>query len=160
VIGVILMVAITVILAAVIGAFVLDIGGSQEVTPQSQISISPDSDFDADSTASSGNEIFNVDHSGGDTIQSDEIKLVIRNTDGDEITSFSDIQSGTTSSSPALEITSGASSYSTGDRFTVAKESAGDISSNIDNDQRIQIQLIHTPSDAVLTESTITTTSG
>lgn len=34
VIGVILMVAITVILAAVIGAFVLDLGGSQESTPQ------------------------------------------------------------------------------------------------------------------------------
>jgi len=34
VIGVILMVAITVILAAVIGAFVLNIGGSQESAPQ------------------------------------------------------------------------------------------------------------------------------
>lgn len=34
VIGVILMVAITVILAAVIGAFVLDLGSSQESTPQ------------------------------------------------------------------------------------------------------------------------------
>jgi|AntRauTorcE11898_2_1112593.scaffolds.fasta_scaffold08805_4 flagellin-like protein len=34
VIGVILMVAITVILAAVIGAFVLGIGGSQETAPQ------------------------------------------------------------------------------------------------------------------------------
>ena len=37
VIGVILMVAITVILAAVIGAFVLNIGGSQESAPQATI---------------------------------------------------------------------------------------------------------------------------
>ncbi len=37
VIGVILMVAITVILAAVIGAFVLDIGNQQDQTPQASV---------------------------------------------------------------------------------------------------------------------------
>jgi len=59
VIGVILMVAITVILAAVIGAFVLDIGGSQESAPQVQWDWSQDS--------SSG---VTLEHGGGDTIES------------------------------------------------------------------------------------------
>ncbi|MDZ7850011.1 MAG: type IV pilin N-terminal domain-containing protein [Halodesulfurarchaeum sp.] len=39
VIGVILMVAITVILAAVIGSFVLGIGGDVEATPTASLSI-------------------------------------------------------------------------------------------------------------------------
>lgn len=44
VIGVILMVAITVILAAVIGAFVLNIGGSQDTAPQATINFENRSD--------------------------------------------------------------------------------------------------------------------
>ena len=52
VIGVILMVAITVILAAVIGAFVLGIGGSQSETPQASFGIQ-------------GSDIV---HTGGDAI--------------------------------------------------------------------------------------------
>jgi flagellin-like protein len=58
VIGVILMVAITVILAAVIGAFVLDIGGSQESAPQVQW----------DWTDDSSNSKVVIEHGGGDTV--------------------------------------------------------------------------------------------
>ncbi|MFC6955451.1 type IV pilin N-terminal domain-containing protein [Halorubellus litoreus] len=57
VIGVILMVAITVILAAVIGAFVLGIGGSQEQVPQASFSFE----------GTSGNA-YTITHEGGDTI--------------------------------------------------------------------------------------------
>ncbi|MFC6955450.1 type IV pilin N-terminal domain-containing protein [Halorubellus litoreus] len=60
VIGVILMVAITVILAAVIGAFVLGIGGSQEKVPQASISFSQ--------TSTSG--VVEATHEGGDPISS------------------------------------------------------------------------------------------
>jgi len=63
VIGVILMVAITVILAAVIGAFVLDIGGSQESAPQVQWDWSDNS---TDFGGVEGN--VTVTHGGGDTI--------------------------------------------------------------------------------------------
>ncbi|WP_227133697.1 type IV pilin [Halorubellus salinus] len=56
VIGVILMVAITVILAAVIGAFVLGIGGSQDQAPQASFQWS-----------SSGTAVV---HSGGDALDS------------------------------------------------------------------------------------------
>jgi flagellin-like protein len=66
VIGVILMVAITVILAAVIGAFVLDIGGSQESAPQVQWDWSDDASSDQ----------VTVEHGGGDTVNNaDQITL-------------------------------------------------------------------------------------
>jgi flagellin-like protein len=64
VIGVILMVAITVILAAVIGAFVLGIGGSQETVPQASFSWEEDS---------SGN--VDVTHEGGGAIEVDRLSF-------------------------------------------------------------------------------------
>jgi len=74
VIGVILMVAITVILAAVIGAFVLDIGGSQESAPQVQWDWA-----DEDSPKQ-----VVLTHGGGDTVNNpDQITLKGENLDGD-----------------------------------------------------------------------------
>jgi flagellin-like protein len=60
VIGVILMVAITVILAAVIGAFVLGIGGSQEAAPQASFEWSD-----------AGSEVL---HSGGDELDGSQLQ--------------------------------------------------------------------------------------
>ena len=59
VIGVILMVAITVILAAVIGTFVLGLGQNVQSTPQASFS------FDFDKT----NQQVNVTHNGGDRLE-------------------------------------------------------------------------------------------
>jgi len=72
VIGVILMVAITVILAAVIGAFVLGLGESaSETAPQASISF----DFDGDA------ETANVTHDGGDTLENSTTIVTVN---GDE----------------------------------------------------------------------------
>jgi len=66
VIGVILMVAITVILAAVIGAFVLGLGDSvSETAPSAQI------DFDY-----SGTDDIVLTHEGGDSFNADNVELV------------------------------------------------------------------------------------
>ncbi|MFA9516327.1 type IV pilin [Halopenitus sp. H-Gu1] len=69
VIGVILMVAITVILAAVIGTFVLGLGDSvQQTTPQASF------DF-----TYANSDTVTVTHEGGDTLNSDnsnEVKIV------------------------------------------------------------------------------------
>jgi flagellin-like protein len=65
VIGVILMVAITVILAAVIGAFVLNIGGNQETAPQNQF------DFEY---SNNGNNV-SVSHGGGGTLDANQLAL-------------------------------------------------------------------------------------
>ncbi|MFB6301345.1 MAG: type IV pilin [Haloferacaceae archaeon] len=62
VIGVILMVAITVILAAVIGTFVLGLGQNVQSTPQASFAF----DFDASDTT------VNVTHTGGDTLEKGE----------------------------------------------------------------------------------------
>lgn len=73
VIGVILMVAITVILAAVIGTFVLDLGQSAgQSAPQASFSVSTD--------APSGN--ITIDHTGGDVLQTDQVNVIIRNDSG------------------------------------------------------------------------------
>ncbi|MFD1512056.1 type IV pilin [Halomarina rubra] len=63
VVGVILMVAIAVILAAVIGFFVLDLGSDQEEAPQASIA------FDYDGT----NVV--ATHQGGDTFNGADVEL-------------------------------------------------------------------------------------
>jgi flagellin-like protein len=70
VIGVILMVAITVILAAVIGTFVLGLGHQvQSTTPQTQFT------FDEPGTA--GN--VDITHDGGDPVTADNVEVVDSN---------------------------------------------------------------------------------
>lgn len=71
VIGVILMVAITVILAAVIGGFVLGLGGNLQQAPQAQISI------DAADAGNSGDIV--ISHNGGDAIPASDLVV---NVDG------------------------------------------------------------------------------
>ena len=67
VIGVILMVAITVILAAVIGTFVLGLGDQvQDTSPQTSFT------FDYDSAAGE----LTVTHSGGDAIEEQNLRIV------------------------------------------------------------------------------------
>lgn len=71
VIGVILMVAITVILAAVIGTFVLGLGDQVSTTsPQAQFS------FESDGAGS-----VTVTHDGGDTIDSANLNILTNGTD-------------------------------------------------------------------------------
>jgi len=68
VIGVILMVAITVILAAVIAAFVFGIGGTQTKTPVASLQIK---------SASSTTNNITISHSGGDAIDLNKVKAII-----------------------------------------------------------------------------------
>ena len=82
VIGVILMVAITVILAAVIGAFVLGIGSNQEAAPQASLAF----DFDKgdDDSWGGGNasaDEINIKHEGGGAINVNQITVKYDGTD-------------------------------------------------------------------------------
>ncbi|MFW5950037.1 MAG: type IV pilin [archaeon] len=72
VIGVILMVAITVILAAVIATFVMNIGPDQETVPNAQW------------TWSNNSSGVNVTHDGGDAVQKANLELVVTDSDDDE----------------------------------------------------------------------------
>ncbi|MBX0297869.1 type IV pilin [Haloarcula nitratireducens] len=73
VIGVILMVAITVILAAVIASFVLGLGNTatESTTPQASFSW----DYTDNSAASSDNDELTITHDGGDTLSDTNIKI-------------------------------------------------------------------------------------
>ncbi|MBX0321558.1 type IV pilin N-terminal domain-containing protein [Halomicroarcula sp. F13] len=72
VIGVILMVAITVILAAVIASFVLGLGDqAQQTTPQASFAF----DYDASAGTASDSGILTITHDGGDTIQAGSLYL-------------------------------------------------------------------------------------
>lgn len=70
VIGVILMVAVTVILAAVVGMFVLGLGSSTETTPQASF------EFDYDSTAAAGTPNLEITHNGGNALNHGNVIVV------------------------------------------------------------------------------------
>jgi flagellin-like protein len=83
VIGVVLMVAITVILAAVIGSFVVGLGSEASATPQASF------EFDYDG---SGNVA--ITHDGGDTLQAANIKIVESDGSVTDVTSPTEISAG------------------------------------------------------------------
>jgi flagellin-like protein len=87
VIGVILMVAITVILAAVIGTFVLGLGDQvQQTAPNAQFS------FDHDS----GADELDITHEGGDGIDQANLELAGDATNNDPWNSVSTVTAGDT----------------------------------------------------------------
>jgi flagellin-like protein len=87
VIGVILMVAITVILAAVIGAFVLDLGGSQEKTPQTSFDFNYDAGSDGDYDSSTDDSV-EITLESGDTVSADRLSILIDGDDADDSLSW------------------------------------------------------------------------
>src|SRR5574341_1826962 len=74
VIGVILMVAITVILAAVIAAFVFGLGGSTEKAPTASVVVANNPD-------TTGYDL-KINHKGGDTLKGGDWKLSVVNASG------------------------------------------------------------------------------
>jgi len=116
VIGVILMVAITVILAAVIGTFVLGLGQNVQSTP----SASFDFDFDTDTTS------VLVTHNGGDTLETGENTNTVQVTDG---TNTVDWIGGSSSNTTISAGTSINTTYTSGETVRVVWFSTGNESS-------------------------------
>ncbi|OIB57428.1 type IV pilin [Natrialba sp. SSL1] len=84
VIGVILMVAITVILAAVIAAFVLDMGDMGETAPSATYDWSQDG-------SGSDLEAIHFEHQGGDSLDPSELSLSLSGVDSeDDLGNWSD----------------------------------------------------------------------
>lgn len=110
VIGVILMVAITVILAAVIGTFVLGLGDQvQQTTPQASFGfdVNPDDTTDqadsndlaaADTTTGNDNVDVDITHESGDTIQASNLEIAgsARTIGWETAGSTGDVSAGTT----------------------------------------------------------------
>ena len=119
VIGVILMVAITVILAAVIGAFVLGIGSNQESAPQASVTFEY-----------SGSTLSDISHDGGETLQMDQLTASVTDADSSGGPGVSLKSSGTVSAGGSLVASSGVSgTWGSGDEVTITwTASSGDSS--------------------------------
>ena len=125
VIGVILMVAITVILAAVIGTFVLGLGDSLNQAPQSTLNVD-----------SSNSTSFNVSHNGGDGIPASDLQISVE---------------GTTDAFTNGSITSG-EEFTVGSTVTFL---SGDLTNSFTGGDELRIRIIHTPSESILMDQTV-----
>lgn len=85
VIGVVLMVGITVVLAAVIGTLVLNMGSQAgETGPNAQLEVR-DATADFDHTDNDSDAFLTISHNGGDPVNADAIRLVVRNATSNDV---------------------------------------------------------------------------
>ncbi|CCQ33898.1 hypothetical protein HLRTI_001263 [Halorhabdus tiamatea SARL4B] len=118
VIGVILMVAITVILAAVIATFVMNMGPSEEQTPTASW------DFDE------GTNSLTIKHDGGSAVQANELKVVAKSSSGGSEEVYFDDASGVTGSWLSSTSEYGSSDQiEAADTYTIV-DSSGSLSGN------------------------------
>lgn len=139
VIGVILMVAITVILAAVIATFVLGLGDSlSNQAPQANWEVSTNNIGDGDAT----NDEVTLTHTGGDSVDASNLKVTIGSSDAYTSGSATSDWSGTDEWS---------ADTTAGDSLTLA-ENGGSVNGEV----TVQIIWSDGGSSAVLKESDVT----
>ena len=127
VIGVILMVAITVILAAVIGTFVLGLGDQvQDTTPNTQIGIDIDEDTEEEDEID-----ITVRHRGGDRIEDGALDINV-------------IAGENTASAPS----------EFADPFTVGDRETGSLDTSDGDIDEVTVEVIHRPTNSILREVT------
>jgi len=147
VIGVILMVAITVILAAVIAAFVFNLGGSQDKAPTASIVASNNPDTQTYD--------LKISHKGGDMLKAGDYKL--------------SVVSATTGASPEYVLSNSTSGdFSVGLQISVTNVTAScgaacflsntTLTSDrtaLASGQKYDIKLIHIPSSAMIIDTVV-----
>ncbi|MCK4798785.1 MAG: type IV pilin N-terminal domain-containing protein [Spirochaetes bacterium] len=141
VIGVILMVAITVILAAVIAAFVFGIGGTQEKAPTASIVVANNPD--------TGEVDYKITHKGGDSLKGGDWKLSVQ----------------AIGSSPVYVTSETGSDLSVGHQIDVNNlTSSGNTLTNssltasvgiLNSSVKYDIKLVHIPSNAMMIDQVI-----
>jgi len=152
VIGVILMVAITVILAAVIGTFVLGLGDSLQQAPQATLNAEDASNGFAENDNGSA---FTISQDGGDSIAYSDIRVVL-NGDGGP---FEFEQGSWSADGGNLELLNSSGStpdtaeeLSVGGQITIDSTSGNNLAANTE----YRIRLIHIPSDSILLDQEVT----
>ena len=150
VIGVILMVAITVILAAVIASFVFGMGSQVKEAPSVQLMLEDNGDMIDD-----GNDtLFNVTHYGGDALVLDEIKLQVLN----ETKTITLVWKGKTVGFQGGNLTAyDANAFSdgildVGESFGVY-ESGGNVFDK--SPDKLTLRVIHIPTNTIIYEGTV-----
>ena len=137
VIGVILMVAITVILAAVIGTFVLGLGDQvQSTAPQASFT------FDYTNSAAGTSDELKITHDGGDSIAAARLSFTSEGVyaDDSDVTTTDTVAGGIADASDtweelsANEVGAGSSITLDGDDFTDVSGAAMDGTADLDSD--------------------------
>jgi len=146
VIGVILMVAITVILAAVIGTFVLGLGDQvSQTAPQATISVD---------SVDAGSNQFTLKHGGGDDLEASDTDLVI--SDGSNSITLVPGGEGTLSTADTTTIVVNGGTYSVSNwDGTWSKENSGSTDITFDTNTDLTVTLVDTGSDQVIAEKEI-----
>jgi len=128
VLGVVLMVAITVLLAATAGVFVIGLGeDNQEETPQTAIGF----DYDATNT----DDTVTIVHKGGDTVTAGNIAVVVTGAEG-QTASGNDIDGSARHAWHELDPDYDADDeIASGDRVNVSKESLSLADGSTDYDE-------------------------
>jgi flagellin-like protein len=160
VIGVILMVAITVILAAVIGTFVLGLGENlQNPSPTTSMSISDGSGPYADSDATSeALDWFVMSHDGGDELKAEDLKIVVRDASDDSVVlSWNDVTS--TQSGGIIQLNG--NQIAVGDTVVAGDSLAihttdDEANEPLTDDKKYTVQIIHQPSGGTISSATVT----
>jgi flagellin-like protein len=142
VIGVILMVAITVILAAVIAAFVFGMGTPVKA-PQVQLKFTA-------TNSSSGNDILKISHDGGDPLVLKDEKITIKDAVTDNIVSGIN--------SMFLTATSGGFMGAGNDTLSAGGSITNNTMSSLPKNSIIKITVLDIPSGQVIASTKITVT--
>jgi flagellin-like protein len=147
IIGVVLMVAITVILAAVIGTFVLDLGQSAgETAPQASLSVSADT----------GTDKLSLEHTGGDGIEQSQTRVIVTNESNSKSVTFNARSTSgvfTVGGTATMAFTSGTEDDVTGDLNLASTD--GSIT-KIQSGFQYTVTVIDTESQRQIFETTIT----
>ncbi|MFB6177326.1 MAG: type IV pilin [Halobaculum sp.] len=157
VIGVILMVAITVILAAVIGSFVLGLGDQlNSQGPQVSLSVTAENQ-----TSLKNDVLFRVTHNGGPSLNLAETEIIVRKaSDNSLIGKYTADNSGTEAPANTQVLLNGsvspngATAFSQGDQLQI-KENGAD-SSAFSAGTQYEIIIRDSSTDSTLTTTTIT----
>ncbi len=146
VIGVILMVAITVILAAVIGTFVLGLGDQvSQTAPQATINVEG---------VDTANDEITFRHGGGQDLAADDFRLVVAANNGD---SFTLTSSGSTDLSTAGEFTIDTAGTTVASGWGQADWSgSGDtIDLSVSGVTDVTVTFVHEPSGQIVAEKNV-----
>ena len=153
VIGVILMVAITVILAAVIGTFVLGMAQPQEEAPRASLTMS---DHTTDFYNGTG-EAFDITHDSGDAVDVSSLRIIVREKASNQIVVEHDggqFETGGASvemQKNGVAGLSAADELRVGDVVTLNATSSGPLSDNT----KYRLTVIHKPSDTTVSAVTV-----
>ena len=159
VIGVILMVAITVILAAVIGGFVLNLGGDLQQAPQAQITV--EDAADTYETGTDNDAAFNISHNGGDKLSLSNFQIILSDADGSDDATFESgtWAVGTGGSDNTVHVTKDGTQVTNGDdlnvgqQLVIEQDTNGNAATLTTGDYEVRI--IHVPSESIIVDTTV-----